>query len=265
MFLLINITASHWHLLESLTPPCEPDVLIEQHSPSDNLDAKGRVKNLCERLRIYAKSKCEQDYVENLRSSCTALEDHTRNSHKHKILLAGAQTLLQEYLSSCHRYFNDINLALKMAVEENSSDTNRLALRIQQSPRMSPIFWLSQLHRNRFYELSEAWKKAIIDYGLAVTKLQRAQRLVRLSGKNVDLIEELQHIGHSNWSVGEFPETLLLEAESSILVREEQEYITSHMRYPKDAQNIVLQLLMGGGKSTVIVPILSAYLGDKKK
>lgn len=80
-----------------------------------------------------------------------------------------------------------------------------------------------------------------------------------------NLIEELGHVGHSNWQPKDFPETLLLEDESGILVRREQEFIASHMRNPNDANNIVLQLLMGGGKSSIVVPVLAAFLTDMKK
>lgn len=132
-------------------------------------------------------------------------------------------------------------------------------------PGSRPAFWLSQLHRDRFELLPEDWKEVVIEYSLAITNMQRAQRLVRLSSKPVELMEELQHVGHSNWNVRQFPETLLLEAESGILVRKEQEYIASQMRSPENGQNVVLQLLMGGGKSTTIVPILSAHHGDKEK
>jgi hypothetical protein len=85
-----------------------------------------------------------------------------------------------------------------------------------------------------------------------------------LSDKPVDLCEELRYVGYSNWHPLQFPETLLLEAESGIMVREEQELIASHMRSPKH-DNAVLQLLMGGGKSSTIVPILVAYFTDKKR
>lgn len=57
----------------------------------------------------------------------------------------------------------------------------------------------------------------------------------------------------------------VLEAESGIMLREEQELIASHMRSPKNGGNAVVQLLMGGGESSTIVPILAAYLTDKEK
>jgi hypothetical protein len=49
------------------------------------------------------------------------------------------------------------------------------------------------------------------------------------------------------------------------MIRSEQEFIAAHMRNTEDAMNIVLQLLMGGGKSSVIVPMLAAFLADKQK
>jgi hypothetical protein len=85
-----------------------------------------------------------------------------------------------------------------------------------------------------------------------------------LSNTSADLIEEFSHAGHKNWKPKEFPEILLLEAESGILIRAEQEEIASEMRNA-DVGNIVLQLLMGGGKSSTIVPMLAAYLSNKEQ
>ncbi|KAL1791853.1 hypothetical protein ACET3X_009604 [Alternaria dauci] len=244
--------------LTSLVPPCEPNVTIAmKHVPKKHSQAKERLEELCQRNMLLAKSKCERDYVESLQSSCVALDNHTINDNRHDRLLPDAQVLLQKHLRSCTEYLETFSTAL------NDLFDNEVAYQMRLSPRICTKFWLSQLHRDRFDELSASWKKTMVQYALAVTNLQRAQRLVRLSNKPVDLIEELRHHGHSNWDVHQYPETLLIEAESGILVRKEQEYIASQMRSPKE--NVVLQLLMGGGKSTTILPILSAFLGDKKK
>jgi hypothetical protein len=155
--------------------------------------------------------------------------------------------------------------ALGQAVKSHCPFSDRIALYLQHCPRISPTFWLSQLHKDRFGGLSESWKSAILEYGLAITQLHRAQRLAALINKPVELIEELRHVGHTNWNPREFPETLLLEAESGIMVRAEQEFIASEMRTPKDNENVVMQLLMGGGKSSTIVPILAAHLTDRQR
>ncbi|KAG9186948.1 hypothetical protein G6011_10056 [Alternaria panax] len=246
--------------ITSLVPPCEPDITIaRKHVPEKHSQARVRLEELCHRNMLLAKSKCERDYVGSLRSSCAALDKHISSNDIHDELLPDAQVLLQQYLRSCHDHLDTFGSAL------NGLFNKEVAYQMQLSPRICTKFWLGQLHRDRFDTLSTSWKEVIIQYALAVTNLQRAQRLVRLSSKPVDLMEELRHSGHSNWDVHQFPETLLIEAESGILVRKEQEYIASQMRSPQDGKNIVLQLLMGGGKSTTILPILSAFLGDKKK
>lgn len=111
-------------------------------------------------------------------------------------------------------------------------------------------------------KLTDAWKKCIIKYGLALTELQRSERLASLSGNLIDLSDELLNIGHLNWKPSEFPESLLLEVESGIMIREVQEEIARHMRSPSSNENAVMQLNMGEGKSSVIVPIVAAALAD---
>lgn len=136
---------------------------------------------------------------------------------------------------------------------------------LQHSPRSSPIFWLRHLHRERFDALPRSWQVAIVEYALAFTRLHRAHRLVAALDKPIELAEELNHIGHTNWDPHEYPETLLLEVESGIMIRPVQETIAHHMRSPSDGLNTVLQLNMGEGKSSTILPVVAATLADKKR
>jgi hypothetical protein len=265
-----SITCEHGlhHTIPSLLLPCEPKLPFkDRHSPPPENQKKAHLEQLCQTLQSLAKSKCEMDYVSDLRASCVSLEGLQASSLKASDawLDIGLQELYQIYLNSCKMYFQTMNLALTQTVASHGSLSDEIGLLIEHSPRICPKFWLSYLHRDRFSSLSESWKVFIVEYGLAVTQLHRAQRLATVSGKPADLSEELGHIGHSNWNPMEFPETLLLEAESGILIREEQEFIASQMRTCQDTNNIVLQLLMGGGKSSTIVPMLAAFFGDKEK
>ncbi|XP_014555371.1 hypothetical protein COCVIDRAFT_27710 [Bipolaris victoriae FI3] len=242
------------------TPPSEPQITIAKtHEPTVHSQTMYRLEGLCKHLIAYSKSKCEREYVEHLRMSCEAFEKHLNTNYTQQELVVNAATILKEHLDDCVRHLKKISSSFE------SLFRSEIEFQTKHAPRVSPTFWLSQLHRDRFELLPEDWKEVVIEYSLAITNMQRAQRLVRLSSKPVELMEELQHVGHSNWNVRQFPETLLLEAESGILVRKEQEYIASQMRSPENGQNVVLQLLMGGGKSTTIVPILSAHHGDKEK
>ncbi len=130
---------------------------------------------------------------------------------------------------------------------------------------MSPQLWLKHLNRDEFESLPRQWQRLVISYGLAITHLQRARRLNNLSSKPTELAEEYCHRGHANWDPEEYPETLLLETESGILVREEQEIIAAQMRQPTNDKNAVVQLIMGGGKQSTLLPIVAANLADECK
>ena len=252
--------------LASLTAPREPQMTVAEQSPHPNLlRMKDQLDAFCGSLQNYAASKCEKDYVADLRTSCAALDNHSSSNEVNGLCAENAQDLLQDYRDDCERYFDKINQALVQCITASSSPADQIGLCTLQSSRLSPSFWLEQLHRDRFFLLPEWWRAVIIEYGLAITQLHRAQRLIALSNKPVDLAEELGHIGHSNWNPHEFPETLLLEAESGIMVRKEQALIASHMLSPQHGNNAVLQLQMGQGKSTVLTPVVAAALTDKKK
>jgi hypothetical protein len=231
-----------------------------------NLTPATRVQDLCTSLQSYAKVQCEKQYVDALRTSCTSLQGSLQTTLVKSSTWSddAIQEHLRSYLSACEYHFKNITALLTQQVTENSSCSDEIGVRVQHSPRLSPTFWLSQLHSDRFVHLSEAWKDTMIEYALAITSLHRARRLLALSDNFADLIEEFSHAGHKNWKPKEFPETLLLEAESGILIRAEQEYIASEMRNA-DARNIVLQLLMGGGKSSTIVPMLAAYFSNQEQ
>ncbi|KAF2009480.1 hypothetical protein BU24DRAFT_473639 [Aaosphaeria arxii CBS 175.79] len=233
----------------TVATPAEPEVPAILHHPSeDKSNMKRRIRKLCDDLDMQAVAKCEKDYVQTLRASCASLEVQGTDIDDFSPALEETTVgVFQTYLATCTTNMTSNDQAL-----------------IDSPPRISPSFWLAQLNLDRFKSLSIAWKKTIINYGLAITQLHRAQRLDALSRRPAELAEELQHVGHCNWDPTEHPETLLLEAESKIVLREEQEYIASRMRDPVEGKNIVLQLVMGAGKSSTIVPVLAASLADTK-
>jgi hypothetical protein len=140
--------------------------------------------------------------------------------------------------------------------------TLKTIININMAPKFSPELFLQQLTRKRWNQLPMGWKTCFITYGLSITALQRAERLVSLVGHQEELVRELQNPGHSNWDPYEYPESLLLEIENGILIREVQEQIARQIRNIQPGHNAMMQLNMGEGKSLVIVPILAAALAD---
>ncbi|KAF2622185.1 hypothetical protein BU25DRAFT_403259 [Macroventuria anomochaeta] len=226
-----------------LIAPQEPKLTaVPKSLVSTETEVKDRLDDFCQTLSACAKTTCEQNYVDSLRTR-----------------------LLRQYLSACEEYFTTFGRRLEGVLEIGSTHSSGIASSIKLSPRLSPSFWLSQLNHDHYNSLSAEWRAVMVEFGLAITNLHRAQRLVALLDKPVELNEELQHVSHTNWNPSKFPETLLLEAESGILVRKVQATIAAEMMEPLDAQNTVMQLNMGEGKSSTIVPIVAAALADRKK
>ncbi|KAL3491513.1 hypothetical protein BJX62DRAFT_237111 [Aspergillus germanicus] len=133
---------------------------------------------------------------------------------------------------------------------------------ITMGPRVSSELILQQMTRTRWKQLSQRWKVCFIAYGRSITALQRAKRLLSFLNHPENLVRELQNPGHTNWDPMKFPETLLLEIENGILIRDVQDQIADQMRNIHLGHNAVMRLNMGEGKSLVIVPIVAAALAD---
>ncbi|RSM04293.1 hypothetical protein CEP52_006878 [Fusarium oligoseptatum] len=222
----------------------------------DNLDSKTTLQY-------------EHHYVRELRQSLASLRDHVENELDGDRLSKHA-SLFQQHLEQCESQVKSIYDCLSRAVMSsipqalnNTPDSVLSTLRKAGFlPRISPILFLQQLRMLRWWRLSDQWRSAVIKYGLAITALQQAKRFLRFQDSPVDLLRELENTGHKGWNAHQHPEWLLLECESEIMIREVQEQIAQQMMAPPDKQNAVMQLNMGEGKSTVIVPIVSSALGD---
>ncbi|GIZ42489.1 hypothetical protein CKM354_000575700 [Cercospora kikuchii] len=204
----------------------------------------------------------ETQYVGDLRGSLEALR--VRNEDDPSRYALPTEDGLFHHLELCterlSRIYETLEDTATTQLRQLSGDREGL-----QWPRISPSLFLEQLNRNHWRKLDHRpeWREAIIQYGLAITDVQRAERMLDAlkSDNKDDLRWELGNTGHTNWDPRSFPETLLLEIESSILIREVQESIASELR--KDSGgNEVLQLVMGDGKSSVISPMVAAALAN---
>ncbi|UZP32271.1 hypothetical protein NXS19_000087 [Fusarium pseudograminearum] len=212
-----------------------------------------------------AKLVFERRYMGELRKSLASLKDHMSwglaQDNASELLI-----VFQEHLVQCETNVKSIYEALLEAVNEIQQG---VPVAIQQAfqdircrPRVCTAFFLEQLKTSQWSKLPKSWQNAIAQYGLAITALQQAKRLVLFSKDEADLIRELENSGHQGWSVHEYPEWLLLECESEIMIRQVQQQIARQMMQPPDSENISLQLNMGEGKSSVIVPIVVSAQGN---
>ncbi|KAL2840210.1 hypothetical protein BJY01DRAFT_250125 [Aspergillus pseudoustus] len=253
------------------TKPPRLDDLVPTGAGSSS--ATPRLQELVQLLGAQTKTDYEKWYVEQLQGSTYSLQQ--LNQTAPTTLPASHMEGLTQYFTDCDTHRRDIYTAMRSrmtfsTVSTAVSDPKSLVsceilktlATVHTGPRFSPDLLLQQLTRKRWSRLSGEWKRCFIAYGRSITALQRAKRLLRLSGRPEDLVPELQNPGHTNWDPYDFPESLLLEIENGILIRDVQEQIAHQMRSIQPGNNAVMQLNMGEGKSSVIVPIVAAALAD---
>ncbi|KAI1370598.1 hypothetical protein F4677DRAFT_437927 [Hypoxylon crocopeplum] len=133
-------------------------------------------------------------------------------------------------------------------------------------PCATPVAMLELLRSSSSHNFGIGMKEALVQYGLAVTRLQRLERIRQalLQEDQRALGEELRNPGHENWSPLRVPDWLLMEIESDLLIRAEQVDVARAIIAPSSGGNSVLQMNMGKGKTSCIVPMVVAVLADGK-
>ncbi|KAG9185573.1 hypothetical protein G6011_06904 [Alternaria panax] len=130
---------------------------------------------------------------------------------------------------------------------------------------MTTIELLTELRINAGTTFGTGMKEALVAFGVAVTKLQRLFRIqdAQKRWKKQQERDEWENKGHGNWDPVAFSEWLLLEIDGDILIRNEQVDVALATVSPQTNKNSVLQLLMGKGKTSCILPMVAALLADK--
>ncbi|KAI8962385.1 hypothetical protein F5Y11DRAFT_322850 [Daldinia sp. FL1419] len=216
---------------------------------------------LLSRLDEQAQSVYERRYVSELRSSTQSLQGWRQEYCLTKDIRETKKSLSRHY-DNCQAIVGEIYEEMKQAVESDRSTLRANLASTYQWPRLSPSFFLGYLCRSKWQKLPEDWRSCIVHYGVAITRLQRASRMMRAVHSRSALINELRNPGHTNWQPRDQPESLLIEIEGDLMIRPVQEQIAKNMRDPEGGKNAVMQLNMGEGKSSVIVPMVSTALAD---
>ena len=109
--------------------------------------------------------------------------------------------------------------------------------------------------------------EAILHYAQLITHLQRLLRIrnAQLRQDRIQLSAELGNSGIKDWYLRDHIDWLLLQIDFNLLIRQDQFEVARAMIAPKNGINSVLQMNMGLGKSSVIIPMIAAKLADGKR
>jgi len=133
-------------------------------------------------------------------------------------------------------------------------------------PAITTVSLLEQLRSNACPTFGDGMRHALTTFGLALTRFQRDRRLnlAVMTGDTARFDSEEGNIGHSNWKPEEHPDWLLLEIESNLLIRPDQVDVARATIWPQSGANSVLQMNMGQGKTSCIIPMVAASMADGK-
>ncbi|KAF9510459.1 hypothetical protein BS47DRAFT_1377450 [Hydnum rufescens UP504] len=114
--------------------------------------------------------------------------------------------------------------------------------------------------------LTGEWKGVLVSLAEALLRFQQAQRLLSycLLGRKDEFTKEAVNFVR-NRDTSHCLDWLLIQVEGNFLARSVQIDIAEKMIAPPSGENSVLQLNMGEGKSSVIVPMTAASLADGRK
>ncbi|KAH9028425.1 hypothetical protein EDB83DRAFT_2422333, partial [Lactarius deliciosus] len=130
-------------------------------------------------------------------------------------------------------------------------------------PQITPRSVLRQLARNRIGSLPDQWKRVITRYAITILKYQQSQRLLELAfwRKNEAFFRETKTICE-DMAAESTHDWLLIQIEANVLARPVQLSIAREMIAPSSKRSISLQLNMGEGKSSVIIPLVASTLAN---
>ncbi|KAK7442560.1 hypothetical protein VKT23_016158 [Stygiomarasmius scandens] len=131
-------------------------------------------------------------------------------------------------------------------------------------PKITTDSLLRLLSYSQRNSVRQEWSGVLKDYGKMIVEYQRSLRLRYLYTLN-DLDAVHKEMAN-NQPIGlDDPDWLLIQISSNFLARDIQVQVANEMISPSNSSNSVLQLNMGEGKSSVIVPMIAASLSNGER
>ncbi|GKT60908.1 hypothetical protein ColTof3_08247 [Colletotrichum tofieldiae] len=214
------------------------------------------------------KSMVRQKYAEDLQRSLEAfIARKPPKSSGGNPSLAFVSKEVSLSLLSIQRRFHIIQEALEQPDDQISAQRVRWLKAGHIWPAVTTVTLLEQLRSTATRVLlGNSVQETLIDFGLAITSSQRDLRINHaiMRGDAGRYLDEMSNKGHSNWNPSEHPDWLLLEIEANLMIRPDQVDVALATISPASGSNSVLQMNMGQGKTSCIIPMVAASLANRQ-
>ncbi|KAI8930920.1 hypothetical protein NX059_011935 [Plenodomus lindquistii] len=200
-------------------------------------------------------------YGKELEASIDALERHLMSGNKQ--VLTEIPRIDSAEVRAAKDHAISVASHIRNSLQATSPESGWLQL-VDLWPRTTLVELLSQLRSTLATPFGKGAKEGLVELGVAVTQWQRLLRLhdAQKRRKVQQEQDEWANIGHTNWKAVDFPDWLLIEIDGDHLFREEQVEVALATTSPQSGRNSVLQLLMGKGKTSCILPMVAAMLAN---
>jgi hypothetical protein len=179
-----------------------------------------KLKSLLVKLSRSAEGHYQDMYIKDLRKSHTALLANT--SAGHQLKPGNLNAVFKNHLEQCRANVESLYKKTCSRLAVSNVPVYESARQASLLPRLSPSILLRLLASFNPVVLSPEWKLALTCYALSIAFMQKAERLVACGKSESDMLSELTNLGHCNWDPMQYPDWLLLELESNLLIRPEQ-------------------------------------------
>jgi hypothetical protein len=241
---------AHAHERLRIKQPLQPVHLSNERDKISHATAPSKEVAELERiLESFARSPdvLRQQYGGDLKTSLVALKKIDNQTKAQEMPANVHLTIecIEKVWVTLNDQFERIQNAL--SAEDDHSQWLRLG---NLWPCTTAVTILEQLRSSYNHSFGKNMREAFISYGTLITTLQQLLRIkqAQLKRNPSKLLEELANAGHENWNPLRFPDWLLLEIDSDMLIRCEQIDVAHAIISPGSRSNSVLQLNMGKGE-----------------
>ncbi|KAG9308685.1 hypothetical protein JVU11DRAFT_11642 [Chiua virens] len=171
---------------------------------------------------------------------------------------------LEEHFRQCKARCSKALRILKESLGPTANPLEQALDRSGQWPKITVVSLSRCLATTSPIKLSKGWRKCLVSFVLLLLELQRSRRLLlfALKGLEEEFSKELENEGCDGWDAEKFPDWLLIQLQGNFLIRRTQANVAMEMISPRSGESTVMQVNMGEGKSSVIIPIIAATLAD---
>ena len=133
-------------------------------------------------------------------------------------------------------------------------------------PYITPVSLLEMLRPSAIPKSMSTARNVIVNYGGLIIHLQHTLRIqgAALRNDTIQLASETQVTSHTDSQARNHPDWILLEIDFNVRIRPDQYEVALAMTSPSSNSSFCLQMNMGQGKSSIIIPMVVAELADTK-